>query len=114
MVNHRIAVESTVSETKQSIEALIRPVATKYGLDFIGFDQETPSSFNASTSIGRIAVSDAYGTALEPAPVTPTDSAAWRLLSGTIRGTWREFNKDKDEIIVAPRMIGGNTGQYLH
>ena len=64
---------------------------------------------------GTLELSDAWGTALEPAPITPTskDAAAFQLLSGTIKATFHQFrnkNEDVREIVVAPGIMSGNTG----
>lgn len=103
--------ESSVSELQASVTALLQPVVEKYYLDLIGFDGSTV--FNATIgpgSVGTVKLSDAWGTALEPAPISRTNSAAYRLLSGTIRGAWTASHPDAEEIIVAPSMMGGNTG----
>lgn len=65
---------------------------------------------------GTLELFDAWGTALEPAPITPTDSSAYQLLSGTILATHVNSvipsTLDKD-MIVAPGLAGGNTGVFL-
>ncbi|KAF8273163.1 carboxypeptidase S [Lactarius quietus] len=55
------------------------------------------------SSISALTLTDAWGTALEPAPVTPTDgSAPWQLLSGTIKATYNAHRdlEGADNIIV--------------
>ena len=64
-------------------------------------------------SAGTLTLSDAWGNALEPAPVTPTDEAPYKLLSGTIRaayGTRRNADGEED-IKIAPGIMTGNTGK---
>jgi len=54
----------------------------------------------------RIELSDAFESALEPAPQTPLDgegSEPWKLLQGVIRATY------DDDLIVVPDLMGGNT-----
>ena len=68
-------------------------------------------------ALGTLTLKDAYGTFLEPAPVSPIKgkgSEAYQLLSGTIKATYaahRGLDLDaKDGIAVAPGMSTGNTG----
>ena len=57
-----------------------------------------------------------FGTALEPAPITPTDPDAvpYKILSGTIKSTYMTLRADLTEeektIFVAPGIMSGNTG----
>jgi Gly-Xaa carboxypeptidase len=60
-------------------------------------------------------LTDAWGTALEPAPVTPTDPDAepYKLLSGTIVATYEassSFKENNKPIVVTPGISTGNTG----
>ena len=69
-----------------------------------------------SGSGGSLTLTDAWGTALEPAPVSPTDAAPFKLLSGTIRASYdtRPGLKDGKEIKIAPGIMTGNTGLSAH
>ncbi|KAG8901325.1 hypothetical protein FRB99_005386, partial [Tulasnella sp. 403] len=115
IVNHRISTDSSVSELEASFIKTIVPLAQKYDLDVNAFGRDvylvpTDMGSNTTKSVGTITISDAWGNALNPAPVSPTDSAAWYLLSGTIRATWADGEgHGKEDIIVAPGMMGGNT-----
>jgi Gly-Xaa carboxypeptidase len=66
-----------------------------------------------------LTLSDAFDSALEPAPQTPTKgdkAGAFRILSGTIKATYnahRGLGFDKAGIEVAPWMNTGNTGKCL-
>ena len=66
-------------------------------------------------SSGTLTLSDAFGHALEPAPVTPTDEAPYKLLSGTIRATYdsRRHADTNEDIKIAPGIMPGNTGKRL-
>ena len=70
--------------------------------------------FNGSA--GSVKLSAALDYGLEPAPVTPTDSAAYTLLSGTIRSTYNAHraSKDREEVVIAPGIGTGNTGMSLN
>ena len=78
----------------------------------------TLESFGRTVRIGsdgKITLSAAWNYALEPAPVTPIDDAPYKLLSGTIRATYNTHRGStrKQEIVVAPGIITGNTGSGL-
>jgi len=64
-----------------------------------------------------IIISDAWGSAFEPAPVTPTGrgSAPYELLSGTIQAALRRgyISHELEKAVVAPAVMGGNTGLFL-
>ncbi|KAH9167374.1 hypothetical protein EDB89DRAFT_1910059 [Lactarius sanguifluus] len=87
VVNHRIATQSSVSVVQQRDTDLPKQLAKEFNLTFTAFGSDiTPKG--ASTA-GKFTLTDAWGTSLEPASVTPTeDSAPWRLLSGTIKAAY--------------------------
>ncbi|KAG8740081.1 hypothetical protein FRC10_004759 [Ceratobasidium sp. 414] len=103
VVNHRIRTDSSVSALQESITSKLLPLAQKYNLTLSSFSNQNLTS----GAFGTLTLSDAWGTALEPAPVTPTEgkeAAAYRLLSGVIMKT-RESNK----VLVSPGIVSGNT-----
>ncbi|KAG8678981.1 hypothetical protein FRC08_017330, partial [Ceratobasidium sp. 394] len=103
VVNHRIRTDSSVSALQKSITSKLLPLAQKYNLTLSSFSNQNLTS----GALGTLTLSDAWGTALEPAPVTPTEgkeAAAYRLLSGVIRKT----SGDK-KVIVSPAIMSGNT-----
>lgn len=122
VVNHRIKTErwdclrivytsilkrlsqSSVSALQESITKKLLPLAEKYNLTLSSFSQ-----VNLTTGgTGTLTLSDAWGTALDPAPVTPTEgdeAGAYRLLSGVIRKT-----RGKKVTAVSPAIMSGNTG----
>ncbi|EIW58397.1 carboxypeptidase S [Trametes versicolor FP-101664 SS1] len=113
IVNHRIDVHSSVGFLKERITRVVSPVAERFGLDVDAFGAKTTA---ASASAGLLRISDAFGTALEPAPVTPLgDSGPFQLLSGTIIGVLGSSNRtgyDK-KTFIAPGMSTGNTAACL-
>ncbi|KAG8947282.1 hypothetical protein FRC04_010858 [Tulasnella sp. 424] len=108
IVNHRIAIDSSIGALKNSVIDLLSPVASKHNLELVGFDNISVSATSSSFT-GKITLSDAWEDALEPAPISSPDSAAYKLLSGTIRAAWEDAHPGDESIIVAPSMMGGNT-----
>ncbi|KAL4252052.1 peptidase M20A family protein [Abortiporus biennis] len=112
IVNHRIATHSSVADVKMHISSLLIPLTSKYNLSLNAFGEELHPTIKQSTN-GRIKLSDAWGTALEPAPITPTvGSPAYQFLSGTILSTAKSSarsNHTDKLIIVAPGIPTGNT-----
>ncbi|KAG9076408.1 hypothetical protein FRC06_009519 [Ceratobasidium sp. 370] len=103
VVNHRIRTDSSVSALQESITSKLLPLAKKYNLALSSFSDQNLTS----GALGTLTLSDAWGTALEPAPVTPTEgkeAAAYRLLSGVIRKT-----RGDKKVVVSPAIMSGNT-----
>lgn len=105
VINHRIDVSSSTDEVRRHIYHTLQPVAKKLKLSLQGDGAAwgfVPSSSHAGA--GRIVLSDAFDSPLEPAPFTPIGpkDAPWNLLQGVIRAVW-------DDMLVAPDVMGGNT-----
>lgn len=79
-------VHSSVDALKRRVTSLLTPQASKFNLSFTAFGNDIT---DGEIRYGTLAVSDAWGTALEPAPVTPTDpdDAPYKLLSGSIKSS---------------------------
>ncbi|KAJ4371275.1 hypothetical protein N0V83_004492 [Neocucurbitaria cava] len=102
-VNHRINVGSSTSAIKTHITSLAGQIAQKYNLTLHAFNgTETPSSITLTHGV----------TALEPAPVTPTELhpssndtlvTPYAVLAGTTRAL---YGKD---LLVSPGIMTGNT-----
>jgi len=87
IVNHRIADYSSVEALKARFESIVAPIAVQYNLSADIFGHLT-DTFNGVKEAGHLTLSDAFGTALDPAPVTPTaDSGPWMLLFQSACGT---------------------------
>ncbi|KAF8609703.1 carboxypeptidase S [Ceratobasidium sp. AG-I] len=102
IVNHRIRTDSSVSVLQESITAKLIPLAEKYNLTLTSFSQNITTG-----GAGTLTMADAFGNALDPAPVTPTEGAEagpYRLLSGVIRYTMGD-----KPTIVSPAIMTGNT-----
>ncbi|TFK51753.1 carboxypeptidase S [Heliocybe sulcata] len=108
VVNHRIATESSVDATKAHDTALLKELAAKFNLSYTAFGE----TLTSEPAYGTLTLSDAWGAALEPAPISPTDAdaAAYKILSGTIKATYNAHRSLKDDgIVVAPGIMTGNT-----
>ncbi|KAE8220684.1 hypothetical protein CF319_g5822 [Tilletia indica] len=70
--------------------------------------RNTTTVSTSSKPMLRIVLSDAFESALEPAPQTPLEgegSEPWNLLQGVIRTSY----SDQDDILIVPDLMGGNT-----
>ncbi|KAH7913034.1 hypothetical protein BJ138DRAFT_1146880 [Hygrophoropsis aurantiaca] len=110
IANHRIADHSSPSELMDRFSGIVAPVAAKHNMSLNAFGK----SINANDATwGEIRLSDAFNTALEPAPVTPTTaSGPYELLSGTILSTLKSNLRTDDfptSAVVAPALSLGNT-----
>ncbi|KAF8216351.1 hypothetical protein K438DRAFT_1797078 [Mycena galopus ATCC 62051] len=114
LVNHRISTQSSVAETMAHDTALLVDLAAKFNLSYTAFGKAISTG---APAFGTLTLSDAYGTSLEPAPVSPIageESKAYQLLSGTIKATYAahrglDLAGGKKGIVVAPAMSTGNT-----
>ncbi|KAF7370752.1 Gly-X carboxypeptidase [Mycena sanguinolenta] len=111
LVNHRIATTSSVEETMAHDTALLVELAAQFNLSYTAFGDAL-----SKDGSGTLTLKDAYGTSLEPAPVSPIagkESEAYQLLSGTIKATYAAHRglalESKDGIAVGPGMSTGNT-----
>ncbi|KZW02629.1 carboxypeptidase S [Exidia glandulosa HHB12029] len=111
-INHRIATDSSVGELQRRLEVLATPIAQQFNMSLTAFGKEVED--RTTQRAGVITLSEAWHSALEPAPRTPSDADAgpYHLLSGTIRATYREsasFHASGKDIVVAPGLFPGNT-----
>ncbi|OJA18441.1 hypothetical protein AZE42_05816, partial [Rhizopogon vesiculosus] len=103
IANHRIADHSSVSELQDRFTNIVAPVAAKYNMSLDAFGKtvglEVPTW-------GLVKLSDAFASALEPAPVTPTTgSGPYELLSGTVLSTLKtnlRTDNPPDDAVVTP------------
>jgi len=111
IVNHRVATDSSLAVVIQRDTDLLKPLAERFNLSYTAFGSSiSPTDAPAR---GTLTLSDAWGTALAPAPITPTDKDAvpYRILSGTIRSTYDAHRnlKGGNNIVVSPGIMSGNT-----
>lgn len=111
VVNHRIATDSSVSAVQERDTKIVVELAKRFNLSLVAYGQEVKTV--DGPAYGSLELTDAWGTALEPAPISPIDSAAepYKLLSGTIIATYEaspSFKADK-AAVVSPGISTGNT-----
>lgn len=111
---------SSVQETKDHKIAALIDIAKGFNLSFTAFGKQI--SEEGKPAWGVLDLSDPFDSASEPSPVAPTDSEAYRILSGSIKATYGahrhiygsvgvQENKLEDEIIVSPGLMSGTTGK---
>ncbi|EGN95017.1 hypothetical protein SERLA73DRAFT_61542 [Serpula lacrymans var. lacrymans S7.3] len=85
IANHRIADYSSVSALQERFASIVNPIAAKYNMSLDAFGELVESG---APAYGQVRLSQAFGSSLEPAPVSPTiGSGPYELLSGTIIST---------------------------
>ncbi|EIN06189.1 carboxypeptidase S [Punctularia strigosozonata HHB-11173 SS5] len=112
VVNHRIATDSSVDAVKEHDSALLADLADKFNLSYTAFGEKVSTEAEGAPAWGTLTLTDAWGTALEPAPITPTDAAPYKVLSGTIKAAYaahRGLSYEEDAITIAPGIMTGNT-----
>ena len=104
---------SSVAAVKHRDTEVLKLLAEEFNLTYTAFGSEI--SIGDGTAAGTLTLTDAWGAALEPAPVTPTgeDSAPWQLLSGTVKATYNAHRslEGAHNIFVSPGIMSGNTGE---
>lgn len=105
--------DSSVSAVKTHILDTLIPIAEKFSLTLDAFGEDLNALSNAASS-GHLTLTDAWGTALEPAPVTPwIENPAFDFLAGTIKTvvkTSLRWNNSDIPVAVGPGILSGNTG----
>lgn len=114
IVNHRIADYSSVSELKSRFTDIVSPIAKEFNLSISAFSEEVEQVSPTLDTKGHLRISAAYGSGLDPAPVSPTKgSGPWELLSGSIMYTFstnqRTSSIKTNDYVVAPGLNLGNT-----
>jgi hypothetical protein len=86
--------------------ALLKDFAVLHNITFVSFG----NTIIDKGAIPKIEISDAWGTGLEPAPVTPVNAAPYRLLSGSILATEKARGNDTSSsksVFVMPSVMSG-------
>ncbi|CCL99719.1 uncharacterized protein FIBRA_01741 [Fibroporia radiculosa] len=111
IMNHRINTVSSVSDVKSHITETIGPLAVGMNLSVDAFGVQY-GPFSTEAAYGHMQITDAYGTQLEPAPVTPTfGSGPYELLAGTIISSLSTSKRSDTpkKVFLAPSLSTGNT-----
>ncbi len=104
---------SSVAAVQRRDADVLKHLAREFNLSYTAFGSAV--STEDGPMVGTLTLTEAWGTPLEPAPITLVgeDSAVWQLLSGTIKAT---FNAHRgiygaDNVFVSPGISTGNTGR---
>lgn len=109
VVNHRIAVESSVNETVLRDFDIIKSVADDFDVGIV----LNGEIVKPKTEKGFFTVSTDWG--LNPAPFTPVFDDHWDLFAGTLRHVYEVVSKGTMEsfeglpVVITPGMAAGNT-----
>jgi Gly-Xaa carboxypeptidase len=91
------------------IVQLVSPIATEFNMSLIAFG--LPSTQNVVPA-HQIVLSDAFGTALEPSPVTPLESGPYKLLAGTIKAALETAARYNSTGVIISPSLGLGTMHY--
>lgn len=110
VVNHRVAIETSLDEVRSNFIERAKILANKYGLDLEGFGE---SIIDNKSSKGKFIILN-FSSPLKSAPVTPVDDKVWEYLAGTTRHVFEDLvftknNKLDYPIVTAPSIMTGNT-----
>jgi Gly-Xaa carboxypeptidase len=101
VINHRIAVESHVSDIRSNLQSLISSkIIPKFSLTLNTWGEV---SENTSSAAKRAVTLEDFDEPLEPAPVSPFDTGAYKVVTGRIKQVSGE------DMVVAPSLMTGNT-----
>ena len=104
-----------MSAVKTHIVDTLLPIVKKFNLTLDAFGNGLIVDSNDVSSSGHLNLTDAWGTALEPAPVTSwIENAAFDFLAGTIQTvvkTSQRWNNSAIPVAVGPGILSGNTGK---
>ena len=103
---------SSVAELEARFASIVAPLARQFNLSLDAFGNDS-LSMDLEEANGHVALSDAYGSALNPAPVSPTfGNGPWDLLSGSILYTFMTNQRssglsEPEKFVVAPGLSLG-------
>lgn len=101
VINHRIAVESRTKDVRKNLRALIEEqILKKFSMSLNAWGDVSGNT--SASAVGQIILED-FDEPLEPAPVSPFDTEAYKTFTGTIKQSFGE------DYIVAPSLMTGNT-----
>lgn len=107
LVNHRVAIGTSVAEVQEHFVSRVVEVAKRHGLSVSAFGKDVLKVENDS---GLFNVTNFAGF-LNAAPVTPTNDTVWEYLSGVTRHVYEDlvFPEITYPVITAPAIMTGNT-----
>ncbi|KAF8000540.1 hypothetical protein HF325_005469 [Metschnikowia pulcherrima] len=108
VVNHRVAVGTSVSDVERRFTSRVIDVARKYGMNVEAFG-ETKLLPESPAGTFRI---ETFNTPLETAPVSPSLGKVWELLAATTRHVFEDLVYEKKlgyPIVSVPILMPANT-----
>lgn len=107
VVNHRVAIESKVSDIQAHFTDRVLILAKKHALQVISFGKEV---FNVENPKGTINI-DFNSHSLESAPISPSNDTVWKYVAATTRHIFEDlvFTNLTYPIITAPSIMPANT-----
>ncbi|RCK59098.1 Carboxypeptidase S [Candida viswanathii] len=107
LINHRIAVESSVDEVKAHFVTRVVEVAKRHNLSVVAYGDEVLTDIKDS-GLFNVTVNS---KPLNAAPVTPTNDTVWAYLSGVTRHVFEDlvFTNITYPIVTVPSILTGNT-----
>lgn len=110
VVNHRIAIESSIHSVQQHFIDRVVPIAKRHGLGVVGFNDE---EIVETGDKGHFNIK-VFSSPLSPAPVTPTDDTVWEYLAAATRHVFEDLVYTGDKalgypIVLSPGIMTGNT-----
>ncbi|KAH7902918.1 hypothetical protein BJ138DRAFT_1120942 [Hygrophoropsis aurantiaca] len=96
---------SSVAELQEHLAGVLAPVATKYDLTLNAFGHTVVTG-----KVGEVVLSDAFNSALEPSPVSPTKYGPYSILGGSIKAALESSSYyNSTGVILSPSLSLGNT-----
>ena len=107
LINHRIAVESTVEEVKEHFVTRVVEVAKRHNISVVAYGEYVHKS-ESDSGLFNVTVNS---KPLDAAPVTPTNDTVWSYLAGVTRHVYEDlvFTNITYPIVTVPSMLTGNT-----
>ncbi|KAK6454907.1 Gly-X carboxypeptidase [Scheffersomyces xylosifermentans] len=107
LVNHRVAIESSVQEVKQHFISRVVEVAKRHNLAVNAYGDVVLDTKNNS-GVFQIRV---FSSPLDAAPLTPLNDNVWKYLSGVTRHVFEDLVYPEIDypIISSPAIMTGNT-----
>ncbi|KAJ7733233.1 hypothetical protein DFH07DRAFT_871009 [Mycena maculata] len=110
IINHRIAEHSSVIEVQDHLVHIISAVAAGFNMSLHAFGRPP---VHCAGEKSQIVLTDAFGTGLEPSPVTPIESGGpYDLLGGTIKASLKTSGRFNSTGVVISPSLGLDTRFY--
>ncbi|KAJ3030580.1 UNVERIFIED_CONTAM: hypothetical protein HDU68_008473 [Siphonaria sp. JEL0065] len=118
VINHRIAVDSSLKGTQDHIYSVLKKVVKNYALNLTVVDftslngNDVAYEIGVAHAIGKVTVEPAF-PGLEPSPTSPSNGdkdLGWNVLEGTIHHVYdKSKGGETGSVVVGPSIMPGNT-----